>query len=49
LRYRIAEQTYKQDFLVLHHFFDAGTVRDEWRNLNFKNIRYSYGLGSRIA
>jgi outer membrane protein assembly factor BamA len=30
-------------------FFDAGTVRDVWRNLNFKNIRYSYGLGSRIA
>ena len=51
LRYRIAETKLgKQRFAFgVAPFFDAGTVRDEWQNLNFKNIRYSYGLGARIA
>jgi outer membrane protein assembly factor BamA len=51
LRYRIAEAKLgKQRFSFgVAPFFDAGTVRDVWRNLNFKNIRYSYGLGARIA
>jgi outer membrane protein assembly factor BamA len=30
-------------------FFDAGTVRDNWQDLNFKNIKTSYGGGLRIA
>lgn len=30
-------------------FFDAGTVRDRWQDLNFKNIKTSYGGGIRIA
>ena len=51
LRYRIAETKLgKQRFaLGVAPFFDAGTVRDKWQNLNFNNIRYSYGLGARIA
>ncbi|MFE3870430.1 BamA/TamA family outer membrane protein [Flavobacterium sp. ZS1P70] len=50
-RYRISETKLgKQRFAFgVAPFFDAGTVRDEWQNLNFKNIRYSYGLGARIA
>jgi hypothetical protein len=50
-RYRIAETKLgKQRFAFgVAPFFDAGTVRDKWQNLNFKNIRYSYGLGTRIA
>ena len=51
LRYRIAETKLgKQRFAFgVAPFFDAGTVRDEFQNLNFKNIKYSYGLGARIA
>jgi hypothetical protein len=51
LRYRIAEAKLgKQRFAFgVAPFFDAGTVRDDWRNLNLKNIRYSYGLGARVA
>ena len=51
LRYRIAETKLgKQRFAFgVAPFFDAGTVRDDWQNLNFKNIRYSFGLGARIA
>lgn len=51
LRYRIAETKLgKQRFAFgVAPFFDAGTVRDKWQNLDFKNIRYSYGLGARIA
>ena len=30
-------------------FFDAGTVRDNWQDLNFTNIKTSYGGGLRIA
>lgn len=51
LRAKIAEtQFWKQRFgFTLAPFFDAGTVRDRWQNLNFKNIRVSYGGGLRIA
>ena len=50
-RYRIAEvKLGKQDFAFgAAPFFDAGTVRNRWQDLNFKDIRYSYGLGARIA
>jgi len=30
-------------------FFDAGTVRDRWQDLSFKDIKTSYGGGLRIA
>ncbi len=35
--------------LALVPFFDAGTVRDRWQSLNFDDIRYSYGVGGRLA
>lgn len=51
LRYRIAEiKLSKQRFAFgIAPFFDAGTVRDDWKDLNFSNIKYSYGGGLRIA
>ena len=51
LRVRLAEiKLGKQRFAFgVAPFFDAGTVRDEWQNLNFSNIKNSYGGGLRIA
>lgn len=51
LRVRLAETKLgKQRFAFgLAPFFDAGTVRDRWQDLNFKNIKTSYGGGLRIA
>jgi hypothetical protein len=51
LRVRLAETTLgKQRFAFgIAPFFDAGTVRDRWQDLNFNNIKYSYGGGLRIA
>ena len=51
LRVRLAETKIgKQRFAFgVAPFFDAGTVRDRWQNLNFKNIKTSYGVGLRIA
>jgi hypothetical protein len=51
LRVRLAEtQIGKQRFAVgVAPFFDAGTVKDRWQDLNFKNIKTSYGGGLRIA
>lgn len=51
LRVRLAEtQLGKQRFAFgVAPFFDAGTVRDRWQDLNFKNIKTSYGAGLRIA
>lgn len=51
LRVRLAEtQVGKQRFAFgVAPFFDAGTVRDRWQDLNFNNIKYSYGGGLRIA
>ncbi len=51
LRYRIAEAKLgKQRFSFgVAPFFDAGTVRDRWQDLNFQNIKISYGAGARIA
>lgn len=50
-RYRIAEAKLgKERFAFgVAPFFDAGTVRDDWRKLNVTKIRYSYGLGTRVA
>lgn len=51
LRVRLAETKLgKQRFAFgIAPFFDAGTVRDRWQDLNFNNIKYSYGGGLRIA
>ncbi len=51
LRYRMAETKWsKQRFaFTLALFFDAGTVRDKWQDLNFTNIKTAYGAGLRIA
>ncbi|MBX3163464.1 MAG: BamA/TamA family outer membrane protein [Bacteroidetes bacterium] len=51
LRVRLAETKLgKQRFAFgIAPFFDAGTVHDRWQDLSFKNIKYSYGGGLRIA
>jgi len=51
LRYRIAETKWgKQRFAFgVAPFFDMGTVRNDWRNLSFRDIKSSYGGGLRIA
>lgn len=51
LRARFAEATFlKQRFsFALAPFFDAGTVRDRWQDLNFTQIRYAYGAGLRVG
>lgn len=51
LRIRLAETKLgKQRFSFgVAPFFDAGTVRDRWQELNFNNIKHSYGGGLRIA
>lgn len=51
LRARFAEiKLKKQRFaFTVAPFFDAGTVRDRWQDLNFKDIKTSYGGGLRIA
>jgi outer membrane protein assembly factor BamA len=51
LRARLAEVSFgKQNFaFAFAPFFDAGTVRDKWQNLNFTNIKTSYGAGARVA
>jgi outer membrane protein assembly factor BamA len=51
LRVRLIEtKIAKQLFgFSLAPFVDAGTVRDRWQDLSFKNIKTSYGTGLRIA
>jgi outer membrane protein assembly factor BamA len=51
LRTRLAETNlWKQHFsFTVAPFFDMGTVRDRWQDLNFQNIKYSYGAGLRIG
>jgi len=51
LRVRVADlRVGRQNFgFGVAPFFDAGTVRDRWQDLNFKNIRTSYGAGARVA
>ncbi|WP_375561074.1 BamA/TamA family outer membrane protein [Bernardetia sp. OM2101] len=51
LRVRLLEtKIAKQLFgFSLAPFVDAGTVRDKWQDLNFKNVKTSYGAGLRIA
>lgn len=51
LRIKIAETKLgKQRFAFsIAPFFDAGTVRNNWQDLSFSNIKTSYGSGLRIA
>ncbi len=51
IRTRLAEiRIGKQQFTIaVAPFFDAGTARDKWQNLNFTNIKISYGGGLRIG
>ena len=51
LRIRFADVKFiKQRFAFnLVPFFDAGTVRNNWQDLSFSNIKTSYGAGLRIA
>jgi len=51
LRIRLAETSIgKQRFTFgVAPYFDAGTVRNDWKHLNFSKIRTSYGGGLRIA
>ncbi|MCG2779503.1 MAG: outer membrane protein assembly factor [Weeksellaceae bacterium] len=51
LRTRIAELSVKKQHfaLAIAPFFDAGTVRDQWQDLNFTKIKTSYGAGARVA
>ncbi len=51
LRTRLAETTLWKQHLsfTIAPFFDMGTVRDRWQDLNFKNIKSSYGAGFRIG
>lgn len=51
IRARIAETgLLKQHFsFTVAPFFDAGTVRDSWQDLNFAKIKYAYGTGLRIG
>ena len=51
LRVRLAEAQWgKQRFgFGVAPFFDAGTVRDRWQDLNLTNIKTAYGAGLRVA
>ncbi len=51
LRIQLLETKIAKQFFAfaLAPFVDAGTVRDKWQDLNFKNIKTSYGAGLRIA
>lgn len=51
LRTRLAETTLWKQHLsfTVAPFFDMGTVRDRWQDLDFQNIKYSYGGGLRIG
>lgn len=51
LRTRLAETTLWKQHLsfTVAPFFDMGTVRDRWQDLNFQNIKYSYGAGLRVG
>lgn len=51
VRARLAETGFRKQHFSFSTapFFDAGTVRDNWKDLNFSKIRYAYGLGLRIG
>ena len=51
LRIRLADvKLGKQNFgLGVAPFADAGTVRDRWQDLSFRDLKVSYGAGARVA
>lgn len=51
LRTRLAERKIGAQRFALSAvpFLDAGTVRDRWQKLDFRQLRTSYGLGGRLA
>lgn len=51
VRTRLVETTLWKQHLsfTVAPFFDMGTVRDRWQDLNFQNIKYSYGAGLRVG
>ncbi|XWW48546.1 BamA/TamA family outer membrane protein (plasmid) [Fibrella sp. USSR17] len=51
VRVRLADlKIGRQNFgLGVAPFFDAGTVRDRWQDLDLGNIKTSYGAGARVA
>ncbi|MCT4198112.1 BamA/TamA family outer membrane protein [Elizabethkingia anophelis] len=51
VRTRLVETTLWKQHLsfTVAPFFDMGTVRDRWQDLNFQNIKYSYGAGLRFG
>ena len=51
LRTRLGERKIKgQQFaLGVAPFVDVGTVRDRWQDLNFDRLRWSQGIGARLA
>ncbi len=51
LRTRLAEANFLRQHWTVNvaPFFDAGTVRDRWQDLNFKGLKTSYGAGLRIG
>lgn len=51
IRARLAEARLGKQFFGfgIAPFFDAGTVRNRWQDISFKNIKTSFGAGARIS
>lgn len=51
IRARVAETNFLKQHWTFNiaPFFDMGTVRDRWQDLDFRNIKTSYGAGLRIG
>lgn len=51
IRARVAEVDFLKQHLTFNiaPFFDMGTVRDRWQDLDFRDIKTSYGAGLRIG
>ena len=51
LRYRFAELSFRNQRFAFAAapFFDTGTVRDKWQDLNLSRIKTTYGAGLRVA
>lgn len=51
IRARLAEVKWGKQYFGfgVAPFFDAGTVRDRWQDISFKNIKTSFGAGARIS
>jgi hemolysin activation/secretion protein len=51
LRIRLAQKDFLRQYFTfdLMPFFDAGRIWNEIRDFNFRDYRYNYGLGARLA